>query len=693
MASTKSAVVPQRSREDVRREWGLQPHHIAVGFVGRFAPEKRPELVAQAVAKLGGDYRAVFVGDGPSCGEAVKSIHSALPSAIVRPPVAQVGDVLGALDCFVLPSRAEGFSLGLAEAWLAGVPTVATPAGALNELEQQHGRLTVRLAGNPTAGVVAAAIGEAVAPDNALNVERARNTVATHYSCSATSAAWTEFIEDPRKALLNPVRCDGLERKPRQPPAPQLSAVVPNAGSGQLKSYLDLIEERHPRTSIGECAGSIRSRLKNVEPKGNASLNKRILRDSFRPLPHCELEACTADASSLADDSARNGDGADELEQKSQFRFENIVGMPRVGFVGPSLWVGGIERWMMGLVRHAKDVHWSGCVCLRDGDIHPDVVREITQLMPVYCDRKVASHVAFTGVPRQCLPSAQDAVEALSRTSDIILLWGTASAETYFPSAFDGRIVLVSHGSEDEWTRQIVVSSAGICTDFVAVSRLALKPFGDLASRATIIDNGIELSRCRTTRPRSDTRRKLGFAPNDIVVGFLGRLSDDKRPEYVAETVAILRSETGGTHYKALYVGDGYLGPRYRQQAKDLLGDAVCLCPPTREIGDMLSAMDCFLLPSPSEGAGLATVEAWACNVPTVTCDTGVVKIANDDHALGAIALPPDASPAHFAMAVKRRDCAEHRSVVTKAKRLAFDCYSAENMGRNWSAYLQRLWK
>lgn len=201
-------VVPQRSREDVRREWGLQPQHIAVGFVGRFAPEKRPELVAQAVAQFGGDYRAVFVGGGPSRGEAVKSILSALPSAIVRPPVAQVGDVLGALDCFVLPSRIEGFSLGLAEAWLAGVPTVATPAGALNELEQQHGQLTVRLADSPTAGEVAAAIGEALAPDNALNVERARGVVKTRHTSTVMAHDWTRYLAElecvPKRRIAPP---------------------------------------------------------------------------------------------------------------------------------------------------------------------------------------------------------------------------------------------------------------------------------------------------------------------------------------------------------------------------------------------------------------------------------------------------------------------------------------------------------
>ena len=52
-----------------------------------------------------------------------------------------VGNVLLALDGFLLAGASEGFSLALAEAWYCSMPAAATRVGAVPELERRHGRL------------------------------------------------------------------------------------------------------------------------------------------------------------------------------------------------------------------------------------------------------------------------------------------------------------------------------------------------------------------------------------------------------------------------------------------------------------------------------------------------------------------------------------------------------------------------
>ncbi len=153
-----SRVATTEDRETTRGRIGLAANEIAVGYVGRYSWEKNPLAAAQAAAKLGASYRAVYVGDGWKRNEIVPKIKKLCPDAILVPNQSHVGNMLAALDCFVLASPSEGMSLAIIEAWMAGIPVVSTPVGAVPELELQHGRLTTPVAIEPTAQQLATAV-------------------------------------------------------------------------------------------------------------------------------------------------------------------------------------------------------------------------------------------------------------------------------------------------------------------------------------------------------------------------------------------------------------------------------------------------------------------------------------------------------------------------------------------------------
>ena len=191
---------PTRTRDEVRVEWGARPDEIMVGYVGRLSAEKNPLAVVDAAEALGPPYRAVLVGGGPGTDWFVGEARKRLPNTIHQPPVEQVGDVYRALDCFILASPSEGFSLALAEAWYCGCPTVATPVGA-TELTEEHGPLAVEVPINPTADQLAEAVRGAISPENRPVVERAAQVVATHYTATAMCRRWREYLTTP----LNPI--------------------------------------------------------------------------------------------------------------------------------------------------------------------------------------------------------------------------------------------------------------------------------------------------------------------------------------------------------------------------------------------------------------------------------------------------------------------------------------------------------
>jgi len=142
------------------------PHYWLVGTVGRLEAVKDQANLARAfVAAVNADpeararLRLVIVGDGKLKGE----VEAILESAGVRDLAwfggerADVVPVLQGLDCFVLPSLAEGVSNTILEAMACGLPVVATRVGANMELIEEA--VTGRTVAAADSEALASAIG------------------------------------------------------------------------------------------------------------------------------------------------------------------------------------------------------------------------------------------------------------------------------------------------------------------------------------------------------------------------------------------------------------------------------------------------------------------------------------------------------------------------------------------------------
>jgi len=134
-------------RGEVRALHGLSGP--LVGYVGRLVPEKGVDTLIDALALLRGVH-GVIVGDGPLRGALEAQAREAGLGARLRflgaLPADRAADVIGALDCLVLPSRtsrtwSEQFGRVLIEAMASGVPVVASASGAIPEVVGDAGIL------------------------------------------------------------------------------------------------------------------------------------------------------------------------------------------------------------------------------------------------------------------------------------------------------------------------------------------------------------------------------------------------------------------------------------------------------------------------------------------------------------------------------------------------------------------------
>jgi glycosyltransferase involved in cell wall biosynthesis len=183
------------------REFSLEKRWL-IGLVGRISPQKGQIEFLEAAKLLALEFPSVrFVICGaPLFGadeyfDRVKSLATGLPVEFLgwREDVASV---LAGLDLLVMPSKEEGTPLVLLEAFSAGAPVIAFPAGGIGEVisDRETGFLVTEASGK----ALAAQIREVLASDPLILKKaacRARQVWEESYTLAGFHDRITDLVE------------------------------------------------------------------------------------------------------------------------------------------------------------------------------------------------------------------------------------------------------------------------------------------------------------------------------------------------------------------------------------------------------------------------------------------------------------------------------------------------------------------
>lgn len=342
----------------------------------------------------------------------------------------------------------------------------------------------------------------------------------------------------------------------------------------------------------------------------------------------------------------------------------------RLAILTPILGYGGTERWTVELIQAIRD-EWDieVGVLIVDDESPRGAVDAIRDLCPV-------SFLTLEQFPAWC------------RQFDAIKSWGLSKLPDVV-KGYAGPVIATSHGEDLVWTKRWIDHSKRAVTHWTAVSPAAVAPLkaaGIADDRITVIYNAVDAERCRPTRPRDETRAALGIKPGEYVVGYLGRLSLEKRVPVIADAVGLLAGD-----YRGLVVGDGNWLKKINWH-----GGRVVIRPHTFEIGNVLAAMDCLVGLCDHEGFWRVGVEAALAGVPLVSTRVGILREIAEEHGVLWEEVPAGIDTAGLAKAIKRLRATTHWAAggepgrVTRLRAVA-QTYSMERFGRAWKDLLGRL--
>lgn len=232
-------------------------------------------------------------------------------------------------------------------------------------------------------------------------------------------------------------------------------------------------------------------------------------------------------------------------------------------------------------------------------------------------------------------------------------------------------------------TAAIVAGSEDIKRDVVRYDHVS-------PSLIKVIPNSVDLSRSVSTLSKLEARVRLGLAENDLVLGTVGRLEEQKGHRYLIEALALLRQR--GMAARLLLVGEGRERPALEAQIANLgLEQQVMMLGTRNDLGDLFRAMDVFVMPSLWEGLSLAMLSAMAAGLPVVATSVGGVSqvFCNDEF---GYAVPAGNAAA---LADKIAECfANLSAAVAKGEKGAQhvrDNYSDEAMVRRLETVYDRI--
>jgi glycosyltransferase involved in cell wall biosynthesis len=172
---------------------------MVVGWVGRLAHEKGPDVMIEALARSESSWRLSMIGDGRERERLTKqTVELKIGDRVVwHGPISNAGAVMPAFDAFVLSSRTEGTPIALFEAMHAGVPIIATQVGGVPDVVTSEHALLVP-SEQPDAIALALAEVRRDPPAAARRSERARLTVLQEFSAEA----WIAAVEEVYKTVV-----------------------------------------------------------------------------------------------------------------------------------------------------------------------------------------------------------------------------------------------------------------------------------------------------------------------------------------------------------------------------------------------------------------------------------------------------------------------------------------------------------
>lgn len=233
----------------------------------------------------------------------------------------------------------------------------------------------------------------------------------------------------------------------------------------------------------------------------------------------------------------------------------------------------------------------------------------------------------------------------------------------------------------------------------VYISRAVLADFASTFPDAdsppvSIITNGIDVRAIARTAhaARDEVRAELGLASDEIALGNVGRLTDQKGQRYAITAFVKVRNRWPKT--SLWIVGSGELKDELEKLAADEgVAEAVHFLGQRMDVHRLLGGFDIYVHPAVYEGLGIAVLEAMAAELPVVASAVDAIPEYVKDGETGTLVPPRDVSALSDAIAAQLADPMRARRLASAGRELVEREHDIRAAVRSYEALYERLFE
>jgi glycosyltransferase involved in cell wall biosynthesis len=291
--------------------------------------------------------------------------------------------------------------------------------------------------------------------------------------------------------------------------------------------------------------------------------------------------------------------------------------------------VGGAEEMVLNLVRHLPERFEPMVCCINQaGPIGEEIQRTGTPVAVLGLTPGLRHPWDVAGIRRYLRETQPAIVHTFLLTAS---LYGRLAAILEHVPIVIGTEVNIYERKRTHHILAERMLMAG--TDRVIVSANSVRDFyvdqihAD-PGKIDVVYNAVDWKSIQATTSRDDMRASLGLQADAKVAGVIARLTEQKGHRFLFQAM----TTPALADLQLIVVGDGELRDGLQADVRDLgITSRVHFLGARRDLGDLLTAMDVFVMPSLWEGLPLSMILAMGAAMPVVaTAVAGIPEIVVD---------------------------------------------------------------
>lgn len=195
-----------------------------------------------------------------------------------------------------------------------------------------------------------------------------------------------------------------------------------------------------------------------------------------------------------------------------------------------------------------------------------------------------------------------------------------------------------------------------------------------------VVTRGVDTKKFCPANRKIVLKDSLGIRDGEIVVLNVGRLDLVKGVNYLLEAAKKITEEYDNVRF--VIVGDGYFMDEYKKYCEPFK-DRVVFTGFRDDVPDIMKLADIFMLPSLSEGAANAVMEASSSGLPVIASAVGEIPRIIEDGKTGFLVQPRDSNAIADRLRTLITDEKLRQEMGQRGRERMIALYDWEIIGRN----------